>query len=77
MFGINKDGNYISVVVDGDGVEGNMGVTAYEQAQIIKQLGAVNAINFDGGYSSAFWYDGSIITYGEEQHIERLVFLLD
>jgi exopolysaccharide biosynthesis protein len=57
MFGVNQNGNYISVVIERSGSSG--GVKAYEQAKIMHQLGAVSAVNFDGGGSSTFWYNGS------------------
>ena len=54
MFGVNSQGNYIAVVVEKSMV--SRGVNAFEQARIMQQLGAQNAINFDGGGSSTFWY---------------------
>lgn len=60
MFGVNSSGNYISVVIDGRNAGGSRGANAYEQAQIMYELGAVNAINFDGGGSSTFWHEGSV-----------------
>jgi RHS repeat-associated protein len=57
MFGVNQSGNYISVVVERS--KTSRGAYAYEEARIMHQLGAINAINFDGGGSSTFWYNGS------------------
>lgn len=38
------------------------GVTLHQLATIMKSLGAVNAINLDGGASSALYYRGRIVT---------------
>jgi len=51
--GISSDGKYLYLmVVDGRRI-GSIGCTQAETAQILKQLGAWNAINFDGGGSSS------------------------
>jgi exopolysaccharide biosynthesis protein len=79
MFGVNNEGNFISVVVDGRGAGGSKGIKAYQQALIMKQLGAVNAVNFDGGGSSTFWYNGStrnVPSGGSERRIGNVMMVI-
>lgn len=55
MFGIRLDGSFVIVVTDGrTGV--SKGLTAIEQAQVMKDLGCYNAVNVDGGGSSTMVY---------------------
>lgn len=51
MLGQRKDGTFLLVVVDGRRLA-SAGVTAKEQAEIMKELKCHNALNFDGGGSS-------------------------
>ncbi|NLO39552.1 MAG: phosphodiester glycosidase family protein [Ruminiclostridium sp.] len=79
MFGVNSQGNYISVVVERSKV--SKGANAYIEAKIMHQLGAVNAINFDGGGSSTFWY-GSVknkpeTKKGDERKIGSVMIIFD
>jgi exopolysaccharide biosynthesis protein len=52
-FGIDKEGRYIIVVVDGRQKFHSTGFTLTELAYTMQKLGAVDAMNFDGGGSSA------------------------
>jgi exopolysaccharide biosynthesis protein len=48
-------------------------------ALIMKQLGAVNAVNFDGGGSSTFWYNGStrnVPSGGSERRIGNVMMVI-
>ena len=51
MFGQKKDGSFILVVTDGRTDESS-GLTAHEQAELMYDLGCINAVNADGGGSS-------------------------
>lgn len=51
--GVTGDGKVILLVADGRGMNGSVGCTLSELADIMIGLGAVEAINLDGGGSSA------------------------
>lgn len=50
--GVTKDGHILLVVVDGRQADHSIGMTLTELAGFMKELGAVQAMNFDGGGSS-------------------------
>jgi len=52
-FGVRADGTVISIVVDGRDAAHSVGLTLTELADELLRQGAVHAINFDGGGSSA------------------------
>lgn len=54
LFGQREDGKYILAVVQGDSMD-SQGVTAEQAAEIMIDLGAKEAINFDNGHSSALY----------------------
>lgn len=61
--GITKNGNVIMLVVDGRNAN-SAGVTLFELTKIMRWLGCVNAINFDGGGSSTIWIrEKGVINY--------------
>ena len=47
------------LVIDGRGVS-SLGATLKEAQEVIYKLGAVNAINLDGGKSTTMYYDGEV-----------------
>lgn len=61
--GITKRGKVIMLVVDGRSTN-SAGVSLFELTKIMRWLGCVSAINFDGGGSSALWVKGrGIVNY--------------
>ena len=58
-FGVTAAGHYLLAVVDGRQSH-SIGCTLQEMAEFMLQFGAVQAINFDGGGSSALVVDGEI-----------------
>ena len=52
--------HYVMVVSDGRTTE-SPGLTLYELACFMKELGVVTAYNLDGGGSSTMYYDGSVV----------------
>lgn len=58
-FGITKEGNYVLAVVDGR-QSSSHGCTLTEWAQLLRQYGCVEAMNFDGGGSSALVINGEL-----------------
>lgn len=55
--GQRKDGIVLLLVTDGRGASGHLGATAKDLIKIMKQYGAVNAANLDGGSSSSMYYN--------------------
>jgi exopolysaccharide biosynthesis protein len=60
-FGITKDGKYMLVTVDGRKPGYSMGATLKEMAYTMKELGAVEAMNLDGGGSTTMWVKGKTV----------------
>ena len=58
--GIVDDGHYLLVVSDGRTSESE-GLTLYQLAQVMQQLGAKTAYNLDGGGSSTLYFNGQVI----------------
>ena len=56
--GQRADGTVLLLVTDGRGASGHLGATAKDLIKIMKQYGAVNAANLDGGSSSSMYYNG-------------------
>ncbi len=58
VIGQRADGAVLLLVTDGRGASGHLGATASDLIKIMKEYGAVNAANLDGGSSSSMYYDG-------------------
>ncbi len=62
--GIKADGSVFFVVVDGRGANGSVGVYIEELGKYMKELGAYQALNMDGGGSStAVTFNSALSTY--------------
>ena len=59
VFGVTAEGHYLLAVVDGRQPH-SIGCTLQEMAEFMLQFGAVQAINFDGGGSSALVVGGEL-----------------
>ena len=70
--GQKKDGSIILLVIDGRDI-GSLGATVKEVQEIMYQLGALNAINLDGGKSTTMYYDGEIINKPSNSMGERTI----
>lgn len=57
--GQRADGTVLLLVTDGRGASGHLGATALDLIKIMKEYGAVNAANLDGGSSSSMYYNGN------------------
>lgn len=69
--GLKKDGTLLMLVVDGRSATSS-GLTLAELAQYFVKLGAVSAVNFDGGGSSEMVINGSIANHpsdGRERYV--------
>lgn len=56
--GQRADGTVLLLVTDGRGASGHLGATAADLIKVMKDYGAVNAANLDGGSSSSMYYNG-------------------
>ncbi len=70
--GYTPKGELILVVVDGRQAE-SRGLTLAELAQVMQELGCVEALNLDGGGSSALVVDGALLNRPEGQQSDRVV----
>ena len=57
--GQREDGAIILMVIDGRSLT-SLGATYKEVQEVIYKLGAINAINLDGGKSTTLYYDGEV-----------------
>ena len=71
-FGVDKEGRYIILVADGRQGYYSTGLTLQELAATMQKLGAVDALNFDGGGSTSLAVKGKIINRPSDG-IERRV----
>ncbi len=72
LIGQRVDGAIILLVIDGRGVS-SLGATLKEAQEVIYKLGAVNAMNLDGGKSTTMYYDGDIINTPSNSMGERSI----
>jgi len=69
--GICRDGSLILLVVDGRNESLSQGATLEELADLLIGLGAVDAVNFDGGGSSTMVVEGAVVNAPSEKAGER------
>ena len=77
--GVTADGKIILVVIDGRRPHWSRGATLGELRSILSDLGAVDALNLDGGGSSEMVVDGEVVNRpsdGRERHITNAVLVL-
>ena len=79
--GIVEPLHYLMVVSDGRTKE-SIGLSLYELAGLMQELGCETAYNLDGGGSSTIWFNGKVLnsptTYGdviEERPISDIVYI--
>lgn len=73
MAGIDKQGRLLLVTVDGRTAGGSEGFTLAEGAAFMRSLGAVDALNLDGGGSSAMAVNGVLVNRPSDATGERAV----
>jgi len=72
-FGITADGTVLLVVIDGRWHGHSVGMTLVQEAAFMKSLGALWALNMDGGGSSTMWVHGRGIVNRPADGSERSV----
>ncbi|MGP3980161.1 phosphodiester glycosidase family protein [Streptomyces sp. KR80] len=73
MAGVDGKGRLILATVDGRQTGGSEGFTLYEAAEFMRSLGAVQALNLDGGGSTAMAVRGTLVNNPSDATGERAV----
>ncbi|MFI5606981.1 phosphodiester glycosidase family protein [Amycolatopsis sp. NPDC051903] len=71
MAGLDAQGRLLLVTVDGRQPGVSEGVTLEEGAQLMRSLGAVDALNLDGGGSTAMAVNGALVNHPSDATGER------
>lgn len=71
LAGVKADGTLLFVTVDGRAPGLSVGANFEESARIMKSLGAVNALNLDGGGSTSMTVGSQLVTRPSDQTGER------
>lgn len=67
-----KDGKFMMITVDGRS-ESSGGISLYDLADYLLSLGAVDAMNLDGGGSTTMFLDGKVVNHPSDKEGERKV----
>jgi hypothetical protein len=73
LAGVKADGTLVLVTVDGRRAGWSVGASFLESALIMRSLGAVDAVNLDGGGSTAMTVGASLVTRPSDPTGERAV----
>ncbi|MEV6005994.1 phosphodiester glycosidase family protein [Streptomyces sp. NPDC051976] len=73
LAGVDARGRLLLVTVDGRLTGGSEGFTLSEAAHFMRSLGAVQALNLDGGGSTAFTVNGTLVNHTSDATGERPV----
>lgn len=68
-----KDGNFLMMTVDGRQPGVSVGMSLQELADYLLSLGAVDAMNLDGGGSTTMFLDGKVVNTPSDKEGERKV----
>lgn len=69
--GITGDGTLVLVAIDGRRIDYSAGASFAEEAGVMRALGAVEAVNLDGGGSTTFVIDGELVNRPSDATGER------
>lgn len=70
--GVTADGTILLVVIDGRQPRWSRGATLGELRSILRDLGAVDALNLDGGGSSEMVVEGEVVNRPSDGHERRI-----
>ena len=71
MAGITGDGTLVLVAIDGRQIDYSAGASFEEEAGVMRALGAVEAVNLDGGGSTTLVIDGELVNRPSDATGER------
>jgi len=71
--GFSRDSSTLIVVTVDGRSENSGGMTLIELANVMRELGAWQAMNFDGGGSTAMVIDGKVVNHPSDKEGERAV----
>ncbi len=77
--GVTAGGAILLVTIDGRWPKNSIGMTVFSEARFMKHLGAVNALNLDGGGSTTMVVDGKVVNHpsgGSERYVTNAVAVL-
>ncbi|MCZ2390822.1 MAG: phosphodiester glycosidase family protein [Acidobacteria bacterium] len=67
-----KDGRFLMLTADGRS-EASAGIDLYDLADLLLELGAVDALNLDGGGSTTMYLDGKVVNSPSDKNGERKI----
>src|SRR5690606_6995697 len=68
-----KDGKFLMMTVDGRQPGVSVGMSLQELAEYLFSLGAVDAMNLDGGGSTTMYLDGKVVNTPSDKEGERKI----
>lgn len=68
-----RDGKFLMIAVDGRQPNHSVGMDLNELADLLLELGAVDAMNLDGGGSTTMFLDGKVVNKPSDKEGERSV----
>ena len=68
-----KDGKFLMMTVDGRQPGVSVGMSLQELAEYLFSLGAVDAMNLDGGGSTTMFLDGKVVNTPSDKEGERKI----
>ncbi|MGD7042919.1 phosphodiester glycosidase family protein [Jeotgalibacillus proteolyticus] len=73
LVGIKDNGNVLFITADGRNPEKSIGLSFYESALLLKELGAIDGMNLDGGGSTSMVIDHKLVNSPSDQAGERAI----
>lgn len=67
-----RDGKFLMITVDGRS-ESSGGISLYDLAKLLLELGAIDAMNLDGGGSTTMYLEGKVVNHPSDKEGERKV----
>lgn len=72
--GCVEPGHYYFVQVDGR-IPASAGMTLEQLSRLFQELGCVSAYNLDGGQTSGFWWNGSLLSYPYGRPVWDMIYI--
>ncbi len=72
--GCVEPGHYYFVEVDGR-IQNSRGLTMEQLSKLFYDLGCISAYNLDGGQTSGFWWNGSLLSYPYGRPVWDMIYI--